>query len=92
MLRFVVHRHEARRLHYDLSLEAQGVLLSWAVPKGFSYNPAYKRLAVHTEDRPLEYQHFEGVILKGEYGAGTMTIWDLGVYRSLKSGSPAAGI
>ncbi len=91
-LRFVVHRHEARRLHYDLRLEAEGVLLSWAVPKGFSYDPADKRLAVHTEDHPLEYEHFEGVIPKGEYGAGTMTIWDHGVYRSLKPAAPVEAV
>jgi bifunctional non-homologous end joining protein LigD len=91
-LRFVVHRHEARRLHYDLRLEAEGVLLSWAVPKGFSYDPADKRLAVHTEDHPLEYEHFEGVIPKGEYGAGTMTIWDHGVYRSLKLSAPVEAV
>lgn len=78
---FVVHRHEARQLHYDLRLEHAGVLKSWAVPRGFSYEPADKRLAIRTEDHPLEYEHFHGRIPKGQYGAGTMQIWDRGRYE-----------
>lgn len=83
--RFVVHRHEARNLHYDLRIEAGGVLACWAVPKGFSYTPADKRLAVRVEDHPLLYSDWEGTIPKGHYGAGTMQIWDHGTYEVRKA-------
>ncbi len=89
---FVVHRHEARRLHYDLRMEMEGALRSWAVPKGFSYDPSEKRLAVHTEDHPLSYERFQGVIPKGQYGAGTMRIWDRGTYDVVKADDPAEAV